>query len=179
MCTLSVSNVIYLKFSHGAAFYMLNGKNVNVMLESFVSEAMVIDSWIIFMRRGMRETPLHFYSQIWNTQAISQDLRYPFLFFAAEKHIDVLINNAAVMKCPKNLTADGFEMQLGVNHLGEFIFSGPGCSKLTTSLVNDSLKFQTLISQICQYFLLKKCEKLLQCKSFSHFFNKKIQCIWL
>ena len=56
---------------------------------------------------------------------------------------------------------------------------GPGCSKLTTSLVNDSLKFQTLISQICQYFLLKKCEKLLHCKSFSHFFNKKFQCIWL
>ena len=49
---------------------------------------------------------------------------------------------------------------------------GPGCSKLTTSLVNVSLKFQTLISQICQYFLLKKCEKLLQCKSFSHFFKK-------
>ena len=34
MCTLSVSNVIYHKFSHGAAFYTLNGKNVNVMLES-------------------------------------------------------------------------------------------------------------------------------------------------
>ena len=32
---------------------------------------------------------------------------------------------------------------------------GPGCSKLTTSLVNVSLKFQTLISEICQYFLLK------------------------
>ena len=28
-----VSNVIYHKFSHGAAFYTLNGKNVNVMLE--------------------------------------------------------------------------------------------------------------------------------------------------
>ena len=27
---------------------------------------------------------------------------------------------------------------------------GPGCSKLTTSLVNETLKFQTLISQICQ-----------------------------
>ena len=40
---------------------------------------------------------------------------------------------------------------------------GPSCSKLTTSLVNVSLKFQTLISQICQYFLLKKCEKLLHC----------------
>ena len=33
MCTLSVSKVIYHKFSHGATFYMLNGKNVNVMLE--------------------------------------------------------------------------------------------------------------------------------------------------
>ena len=51
---------------------------------------------------------------------------------------------------------------------------GPGCSKLTTSLVNVWLKFQTVISQIRQYFLLKKCEKLLQCKSFSHFFRQKI-----
>ena len=41
---------------------------------------------------------------------------------------------------------------------------GPGCSKLTTSLVNVSLKFKTLISQICQYFLLNKCEKLLVIK---------------
>ena len=57
--------------------------------------------------------------------------------------------------------------------------SGPGCSKLTTLLVNVSLKFQTLISRICQYFLLKKCEKLLQCKSFSHFSNKKYQCFRL
>ena len=33
MCTSSVSNVIYDKFSHGTAFYTLNGKNVNVMVE--------------------------------------------------------------------------------------------------------------------------------------------------
>ena len=32
MCTFSVSNVIYHKFSHGAAFYTLNGKNVNVRI---------------------------------------------------------------------------------------------------------------------------------------------------
>ena len=52
---------------------------------------------------------------------------------------------------------------------------GPDCSKLTMSLANVSLNFQKLISQICQYFLLKKYEKLLHCKSksFSHFFNKK------
>ena len=68
--------------------------------------------------------------------------------------------------------------------------SGPGCSKLTTSLVNVSLKFQTLISNIHQLFSLKKCEKLL-CKSFCFcsgfcsakasliFFQLKYQCIWL
>ena len=56
---------------------------------------------------------------------------------------------------------------------------GSGCSKLTMSLVNVSLKFQTLISEILDYFLLKKYEKLLHCKSCSHFFNKKYQCIWL
>ena len=33
VCTSSVSNVIYHKCSHGAAFYTLNGKNVNAMLE--------------------------------------------------------------------------------------------------------------------------------------------------
>ena len=37
MCTSSVSNVIYHKFLHGAAFYTLNGKNVNVMLEFVIN----------------------------------------------------------------------------------------------------------------------------------------------
>ena len=35
---------------------------------------------------------------------------------------------------------------------------GPSCSKLTTSLVNDSLKFTSSDTQICWNFLLKKCE---------------------
>ena len=52
--------------------------------------------------------------------------------------------------------------------------SGLGCSILMMSLVNVSLKFKMLISDIRQYFLLKKCEKLLQCKSFFHLFNKNI-----
>ena len=40
--------------------------------------------------------------------------------------------------------------------------TGAGCSKLTTSLVNVSLKFKTLILQILCYFLLEKCENLLK-----------------
>ena len=55
-----------------------------------------------------------------------------------------------------------------------YLLPGPGCSKLTMLLVNVSLKFQTLICNKSQYFLLKKYEKLLQCKSFSHFLTKNI-----
>ncbi|MEU0316787.1 SDR family NAD(P)-dependent oxidoreductase [Nocardioides sp. NPDC006273] len=38
--------------------------------------------------------------------------------------IDLLINNAGVMYTPKQTTRDGFELQLGTNHLGHFAFTG-------------------------------------------------------
>jgi NAD(P)-dependent dehydrogenase (short-subunit alcohol dehydrogenase family) len=37
--------------------------------------------------------------------------------------IDVLINNAGIMAIPYGKTADGFEKQFGVNHLGHFLFT--------------------------------------------------------
>jgi NAD(P)-dependent dehydrogenase (short-subunit alcohol dehydrogenase family) len=39
---------------------------------------------------------------------------------ARYEHLDLLINNAGLMYSKWQTTADGFEMQMGVNHLGHF-----------------------------------------------------------
>jgi len=44
-------------------------------------------------------------------------------FHADSERLDLLINNAGLMAIPYGRTAEGFEMQFGVNHLGHFALS--------------------------------------------------------
>lgn len=52
-------------------------------------------------------------------------------YLADHDSLHLLINNAGVMNTPKGKTVDGFETQIGVNHLGHF---------LLTELLLDTLK---------------------------------------
>lgn len=88
---------------------------------------------------------------------------------AKHPRIDLLINNAGVMFTPKQTTHDGFELQLGTNHLGHFALTGllleqmlpvPGSRVVTVSSsahriqarINfDDLKWERSYSRVGAY----------------------------
>jgi NAD(P)-dependent dehydrogenase (short-subunit alcohol dehydrogenase family) len=49
--------------------------------------------------------------------------------------VDVLVNNAGIMYAPKGLTADGFELHIGTNHLAHFALTNLLLDRLTDRVV--------------------------------------------
>jgi protochlorophyllide reductase len=54
-------------------------------------------------------------------------------YLARFDRLDQLYNNAGLMATPHGVTADGFEMQFGVNHLGHFALTGLLIDRLTAT----------------------------------------------
>jgi NAD(P)-dependent dehydrogenase (short-subunit alcohol dehydrogenase family) len=59
-------------------------------------------------------------------------------FADAISHVDVLVNNAGIMAVPHAVTSDGFESQIGTNHLGHFALTNLLLPKITDRVVTVS-----------------------------------------
>ncbi len=67
-----------------------------------------------------------------------QDLASVRAFAEGIDEVDVLVNNAGIMAVPYALTVDGFESQIGTNHLGHFALTNLLLPKLTDRVVTVS-----------------------------------------
>jgi NAD(P)-dependent dehydrogenase (short-subunit alcohol dehydrogenase family) len=66
------------------------------------------------------------------------DLESVRTFAEGVRQVDVLVNNAGVMAVPFGTTADGFELQIGTNHLGHFALTGLLLPRITDRVVTVS-----------------------------------------
>ena len=64
-----------------------------------------------------------------------QDLSSVRAFADGVDNVDVLVNNAGIMAVPFSLTVDGFESQIGTNHLGHFALTNLLLPKITDRVV--------------------------------------------
>lgn len=67
-----------------------------------------------------------------------QDLASVRAFADQTEAVDVLVNNAGIMAVPYAQTADGFESQIGTNHLGHFALTNLLLPKITHRVVTVS-----------------------------------------
>ncbi|KAA0105118.1 oxidoreductase [Mycolicibacterium sp. P1-5] len=76
-----------------------------------------------------------------------QDLTSIRDFASGVASVDVLINNAGIMAVPYAVTKDGFESQIGTNHLGHFALTNLLLPKVTDRVVTVS-SFMHMLGKI-------------------------------
>ena len=73
-----------------------------------------------------------------------QDLASVRAFADGVDSVDVLVNNAGIMAVPYAQTVDGFESQIGTNHLGHFALTNLLLPKITERVVTVSSRLHLL-----------------------------------
>jgi NAD(P)-dependent dehydrogenase (short-subunit alcohol dehydrogenase family) len=73
-----------------------------------------------------------------------QDLSSVREFADRTSRLDILVNNAGIMAVPYAVTKDGFESQIGTNHLGHFALTNLLLPKLADRVVSVSSMFHYL-----------------------------------
>ncbi|XP_053952267.1 retinol dehydrogenase 12-like [Anastrepha ludens] len=109
----------------------------------------------------------HVYNRTLDLASLESVRQFAARFIAEEQRLDILVNNAGIMATPCKLTVDGFEQQLGVNHLGHF---------LLTNLLLDRLKASApsrivVVSSAMYIFGRIKRNDLNSERSYSSFFG--------
>ncbi|KAL2630131.1 hypothetical protein R1flu_014817 [Riccia fluitans] len=66
--------------------------------------------------------------------------------------LNALVNNAGIMACPQSYTGDGFETQLGVNHLGHFLLTALLMDKLISS-ASDGVQSRVVVLSSAAHML--------------------------
>ncbi|MFK7920626.1 MAG: oxidoreductase [Bacteroidia bacterium] len=68
-------------------------------------------------------------------------------YLAKYQQLDLLVNNAGVMMPPYTQTEDGFELQMGANHLGHFLLTGLLLESLTRTPGSRVVSLSSLAHQ--------------------------------
>jgi len=105
---------------------LLAGRGARVLLgcrSADKAEAAMADIRAVYPEADMRFVPL----DLGDLQSIRDAAK----LVAGEPRLDVLLNNAGIMMPPREETADRFESQFGVNHLGTFALTGLLLGKLS------------------------------------------------
>ncbi|KAI5105685.1 retinol dehydrogenase 13 [Silurus meridionalis] len=93
--------------------------------------------------RGSTLNP-HVYARHVDLASIKSVRRFAEEINREEDRVDILINNAGVMRCPPGKTEDGFDMQLGVNYLGHFLLTNLLLDKLRDSAPSRVINLSSL-----------------------------------